>query len=90
MFSGMLLGYVAYDCMHYWEHSGLLGGALKANHMRHHYVDPDVNYGISSPLFDLLLGTFAGQSAAAGAAGAGARAAKGGAPRRVQWAGKEE
>lgn len=59
VFGGMLLGYVAYDCMHYFMHSGVLGGPLKAAHMRHHYVDPTAGYGISSPLFDVMLGTAA-------------------------------
>lgn len=59
VFGGIMLGYVAYDCMHYWMHSGVLGGPLKAAHMRHHYVDSTAAYGISSPLYDWLLGTMA-------------------------------
>lgn len=66
----MLGGYVLYDCMHYFQHSGLIGGRLKAAHMHHHYVDSDTNYGISSPLFDILLGTF---SAGAGGQRRGSR-----------------
>ncbi|KAG7674078.1 putative Dihydroceramide fatty acyl 2-hydroxylase FAH2 [Nannochloris sp. 'desiccata'] len=57
VFGGIMLGYVAYDCMHYWMHSGLLHGPLKAAHMRHHYIDSSRAYGISSPLFDFILGT---------------------------------
>lgn len=57
IFGGMLLGYVSYDCLHYFMHSGLLGGPLKASHMRHHYMNPTAGYGISSPLFDWMLGT---------------------------------
>ena len=59
VFSGMLLGYVAYDCTHYFQHSGVVGGALRAAHMHHHYGDHTANYGISSSLFDWLFGTFA-------------------------------
>lgn len=59
VFGGIMLGYVAYDCMHYWIHSGLLHGPLKAAHMRHHYIDSSRAYGISSPLFDFILGTMA-------------------------------
>ena len=59
VFSGMLLGYVAYDCTHYFQHSGVVGGALRAAHMLHHYGDHTANYGISSSLFDWFFGTFA-------------------------------
>lgn len=57
VFSGVLVGYVAYDCMHYLMHSGHLRGRLRTRHMHHHYADDTVAYGISSPLFDILLGT---------------------------------
>lgn len=57
IFCGMLFGYVAYDCMHFAMHSGWLGGRLKEAHMRHHFIDPGSGYGISSPLFDYILGT---------------------------------
>jgi dihydroceramide fatty acyl 2-hydroxylase len=59
VFGGIMLGYVAYDCMHYWMHRGSLNGFLKVAHMRHHYLDSSRGYGISSPLFDFLLGTMA-------------------------------
>lgn len=59
VFGGIMLGYVAYDCMHYWMHSGVLNGPLKAAHIRHHYIDSTRAYGISSPLFDWILGTMA-------------------------------
>ena len=59
--TGMLLGYIAYDCTHYYLHHsssgrGILQG-LKKSHMSHHYKDHDAGYGISSRLFDSLLGT---------------------------------
>ncbi|PSC73265.1 fatty acid 2-hydroxylase 2-like [Micractinium conductrix] len=57
VFSGVLLGYVAYDCMHYLMHSGHLRGRLRARHMHHHYADDRVAYGISSPLWDVVFGT---------------------------------
>jgi dihydroceramide fatty acyl 2-hydroxylase len=59
VFGGIMLGYVAYDCMHYWMHSGSLNGPLKVAHMRHHYIDSTTAYGISSPLYDFILGTMA-------------------------------
>jgi dihydroceramide fatty acyl 2-hydroxylase len=64
VFSGMGYGYVAYDVLHYMMHhvpSGRLPGFLlrdlKHRHMHHHYKDHSRGYGISSVLFDLLLGT---------------------------------
>lgn len=64
VFAGIILGYVIYDCMHYLMHSGALGGPLKAAHMQHHYVDAAAGFGISSPLFDMLLGTGARRATA--------------------------
>lgn len=60
--SGVILGYIAYDCLHYaMHHAGHLPGAvlheLKARHAHHHYSDPDHGYGISSVLFDVVFGT---------------------------------
>lgn len=57
--TGMLLGYIAYDCTHYHLHhsssrNGVLRGLKKA-HMSHHYRNHDAGYGISSRLFDTLL-----------------------------------
>lgn len=59
--TGMLLGYIAYDCTHYHLHhssskTGVLKGLKKA-HMSHHYRNHDAGYGISSRLFDTLLMT---------------------------------
>ena len=56
--TGMLLGYIAYDCTHYYLHhsssqKGLLTGLTKA-HMSHHYRNHDAGFGISSRLFDSL------------------------------------
>lgn len=62
LMSGVILGYVAYDCLHYsMHHAAYLPGGflqeLKLRHSHHHYRDPDHGYGISSVIFDLLLGT---------------------------------
>jgi dihydroceramide fatty acyl 2-hydroxylase len=56
-FSGVVLGYVVYDCCHYGIHSGWLKNRLSTHHMRHHHLDDAKNFGISSPLFDYILGT---------------------------------
>lgn len=59
--TGMLLGYIAYDCIHYYIHHGSprLGPLknLRTAHMCHHYQEHDSGYGISSRLFDVVLGT---------------------------------
>jgi dihydroceramide fatty acyl 2-hydroxylase len=60
--SGVILGYIGYDCLHYAMHHarslpGPLLRELKARHTHHHYHDSDAGYGISSVLFDVLLGT---------------------------------
>lgn len=61
--TGMLLGYIAYDCTHYHlHHSSSKAGVLKrlkAAHMSHHYKDHNSGYGISGRLFDKMLNTSA-------------------------------
>ncbi len=64
--AGVLLGYVAYDCLHYGiHHNGprLAGWPLLrelcVRHNHHHYKDHDAGYGISSVAFDVLLRTSA-------------------------------
>lgn len=61
-FAGFILGYLSYDLTHYAvHHFGLHGRIslyLKQQHMRHHYMDPDGNYGVSSPLWDFVFGTY--------------------------------
>ena len=31
--------------------------ALKRNHMLHHYRTPDMRFGVSSPVWDIVFGT---------------------------------
>lgn len=62
LMSGVILGYIGYDCLHYGMHHAayLPGGLLqelKGRHSHHHYSDYDHGYGISSVLFDIVLGT---------------------------------
>jgi sterol desaturase/sphingolipid hydroxylase (fatty acid hydroxylase superfamily) len=61
VFSGVLLGYLVYDCVHYAIHHahdrrGWLAG-LKRAHLAHHFRAPRANFGISSGAFDVLLRT---------------------------------
>lgn len=58
---GFLFGYAAYLGVHYAVHAfqppkNFLK-VLWVNHAVHHYKDPDVAYGVSSPLWDYILGT---------------------------------
>jgi sterol desaturase/sphingolipid hydroxylase (fatty acid hydroxylase superfamily) len=59
--SGFTVGYLIYDLMHYaTHHFPMRWGVfkyLKRFHMMHHYVDPDMRFGVSSPLWDWVYGT---------------------------------
>jgi sterol desaturase/sphingolipid hydroxylase (fatty acid hydroxylase superfamily) len=61
LFLGWITGYVLYDVVHYachqWPMQGRLGSALKRHHMRHHYIDDEGNFGISSMLWDGVFGS---------------------------------
>lgn len=61
LISGFTLGYVAYDMLHYaTHHLPMYGRAmkfLKRYHMLHHFKTPDMRYGVSSPLWDLVFKT---------------------------------
>jgi hypothetical protein len=61
IFAGFILGYLVYDTMHFAAHhaSGraLFVRSLKRRHFRHHYGDSTHDFGVSSPLWDLILGT---------------------------------
>lgn len=68
LFTGIVLGYVVYDCLHYHVHApgddSLLrrwAHHMRAHHMRHHVstVHPG-NYGVSCPLTDYAYGTLLG------------------------------
>lgn len=58
---GGLLGYVAYDLLHFYVHHGspklAYLSALKADHMAHHFRDHNKGFGISSKLWDIPFGT---------------------------------
>ena len=60
-FAGFLLGYLFYDILHYAIHHFAFKAkwlhALKSHHMKHHYIEPDEGFGVSSPLWDLMFGT---------------------------------
>ncbi|UCD25382.1 MAG: sterol desaturase family protein [Gemmatimonadota bacterium] len=60
-FAGLVTGYLVYDMTHYAVHHvrprTRIGRYLKKHHFRHHYMDPRKNYGVSSPFWDVVMGT---------------------------------
>ena len=63
-FAGMMVGYLIYDSTHFLVHHYSMptkfGKFIKRHHMRHHFKDPDKDYGVSSPLWDVIFRTFSG------------------------------
>ena len=65
-FGAFLLGYLFYDFTHFSVHayrdSGIsktwIGRAWIKNHMIHHYLDPNICWGVSSPFWDIVFGTW--------------------------------
>jgi sterol desaturase/sphingolipid hydroxylase (fatty acid hydroxylase superfamily) len=61
-FAFFIAGYLAYDYIHYAVHHFTprtrLGKQLKQSHMIHHYVNHQLRWGVSSPLWDVVFGTF--------------------------------
>ncbi|MEJ8757760.1 sterol desaturase family protein [Pontibacter sp. H259] len=59
--AGVLFGYAMYLLVHYAVHAYVppknFLKTLWIHHSIHHYKDPEVAYGVSSPLWDYLLGT---------------------------------
>lgn len=59
--AGILFGYAMYLFVHYIVHAYAppknFLKQLWIHHSIHHYKDPEVAYGVSSPLWDYLLGT---------------------------------
>lgn len=59
-FAGFIFGYLIYVSLHFAIHAYPPPKHLKVlwrNHHLHHYKHPDHFYGVSSPLWDILLGT---------------------------------
>lgn len=64
VFAGTCVGYVAYDWIHYYTHhfkpGNPIGKWLKSYHLLHHFDENHgrMRYGVSSPLWDLVFGTY--------------------------------
>ncbi|URD80572.1 lysM domain containing protein [Musa troglodytarum] len=61
LFGGGLLGYVIYDCTHYYLHHGQPSKEpaknLKRFHLNHHFRIQNKGFGITSSLWDIVFGT---------------------------------
>lgn len=59
--AGFMLGYLVYDCVHYWLHNGIprsrFGRFLRKLHMRHHFHDETKGYGVTSIWWDYAFDT---------------------------------
>ncbi len=60
-FAGFVTGYLFYDIIHYSIHHFNIRNKfllkVKAHHMKHHYVEPDLGFGVSSHYWDYMFGT---------------------------------
>jgi sterol desaturase/sphingolipid hydroxylase (fatty acid hydroxylase superfamily) len=60
-FLGFMIGYVAYDLVHYachqWPMKGRLGRMLKVHHMRHHHLRAAGNFAITGAAWDRVFST---------------------------------
>lgn len=59
---GLVVFYTAYEVLHRREHTcagiGPYGRWARRHHFHHHFVDPHKNHGVTSPLWDLVFGTY--------------------------------
>ena len=62
LFIGMAAGYFCYESLHFQCHHGKSRlrtmRYLKKYHLLHHYKTPELRFGVTSPLFDVVFGTF--------------------------------
>lgn len=60
-FAGFLVGYLFYDITHYAIHHFNMHSKfwleIKNHHMRHHYLDSSKGFGVSTPIWDMIIGT---------------------------------
>lgn len=63
LFVGFLGGYLLYEYVHYAVHYHRqrtpIGRWLRAYHMLHHHKTPKARYGVTSPVWDMVFGTYA-------------------------------
>ena len=60
-YAGFVFGYLCYDMLHYAAHHANWNNkwfiAVKTHHLKHHFKDPDKGYGVSTPIWDWIVGT---------------------------------
>ncbi len=60
--AGFIIGYLIYDYIHYATHHfhmrNPVAKYIKHYHLRHHFSGKTGRYGVSSPLWDLVFGTY--------------------------------
>jgi sterol desaturase/sphingolipid hydroxylase (fatty acid hydroxylase superfamily) len=60
--AGTFFGYLCYDWVHYYTHHGrhrsALGKFMRRFHMEHHYKNANSQFGLSSPLWDVIFLTY--------------------------------
>ena len=61
-FIGFVAGYLVYDFLHFATHFLEFNYRwfkfIKKNHMRHHFNDPNKNFGFTSPVWDIVFFTY--------------------------------
>ncbi len=59
---GVFIGYLAYEWVHFMSHrfqpKSKIGKSLRRYHLQHHFRDEDLQFGVTSPLWDLVFGTY--------------------------------
>jgi sterol desaturase/sphingolipid hydroxylase (fatty acid hydroxylase superfamily) len=62
LFAGTAVGYIAYDWIHFYTHHFRprrgIGKWLRSYHMLHHFGEQGTRFGVSSPLWDFVFGTY--------------------------------
>ena len=62
LFAGLTAGYFYYEWLHFRAHHRRarlrMFRYLRKYHLMHHYKSPEMRFGVTSPLFDVIFGTF--------------------------------
>lgn len=61
VFAGFISGYLLYDMLHYSTHHVSMKNRyfrmVRRQHMHHHFQTPNMRFGVTSPLWDIVFGT---------------------------------
>ena len=62
LYTGLMAGYFFYEYLDYQAHHGMARSRFvryfRKYHLMHHHYDAKVRYGVTSPLFDYIFGTY--------------------------------